>query len=446
MRIAFVSQPWDYGFPPTESVAILIWELARRLAAPPHGHDVVVYARTDPEDERDEVHEGVTYRYLPMRFQRTVNRIEELEERRPSLRLFASPLYHADYAYQVARDLHANRCDLVVVNNFSQFLPVIRRANPATHVFLYMHCDWLSLLQPRQLDRRLKHADVILGVSDWVTNGVRAALPAHADRCFTLHCGVDTEVFSPRDGGQGSMGRLLFISRISPEKGVHVLLDAFTQVLERAPHAELDLVGEEAVVAEGMLVALSHDTRLQGLRRFYGRSYLKSLMDGVDPAAASRLRFSGWIPHEQVADHCRQADVYVNASLCEAFGLGGVEAMACGLPVVATRVGGAVETVEEGSTGYLVEPDDPSALAEAVLHLLEDDGLRQAMGAAGRRRALELFSWERAAQRLCELYHRGRYQALPKRQRRAPASPTAVASLRGQVGKVLDGIRHEGMR
>ncbi|MDP8930098.1 MAG: hypothetical protein M3O70_16400 [Actinomycetota bacterium] len=52
MRIAFVSQPWDYGFPPTESVAILVWELARRLVAAPHGHEVIVYARTDPEDVR----------------------------------------------------------------------------------------------------------------------------------------------------------------------------------------------------------------------------------------------------------------------------------------------------------------------------------------------------------------------------------------------------------
>ncbi|MDQ4130876.1 MAG: glycosyltransferase family 4 protein, partial [Actinomycetota bacterium] len=416
------------------------------LAEAPHSHDVVVYARTDPEDERDEVHEGVTYRYLPMRFQRTVHRVEELEERRPGLRLFASPFYHADYAFQLARELRTNPCDLVVVNNFSQFLPAIRRANPTAQVFLYMHCDWLSLLQPRQLARRLRHADLILGVSDWVTNGIRAALPTYADLCFTLHCGVDTEVFSPRDEGKGSTRRLLFISRISPEKGVHVLLDAFAQVLERAPDVELDLVGQEAVVAEGMLVALSHDARLQGLRRFYGRSYLESLMYRVGPAVASRLRFSGWIPHDQVADRCRQADVYVSASLCEAFGLGGVEAMACGLPVVATRVGGAVETVEEGATGYLVEPDDPAALAEAILRLLEDDGLRQAMGAAGRRRALELFSWGRAAQHLCELYQRGRDRAAAGRHRRIPARRRTVASFEPARPEDSRHIRHEGLR
>ncbi|MFN2555478.1 MAG: glycosyltransferase family 4 protein [Nitriliruptorales bacterium] len=435
MRIAFVSQPWDYGFPPTESVAVVIWELARRLAAAPHEHDVVVYARTDPEDERDEVHEGVTYRYLPMRFQRTVNRIEELEERRPGLRLFATPWYHADYALQVARDLRTHGCDLVVVNNFSQLLPIIRRWNPASQVFLYMHCDWLSLLGPRRLSRRLRHADLVLGVSESVTNGTRASLPDYADRCVTLHCGVDTRVFSPRSGRRDSTRRLLSIGRISPEKGVHVLLEAFAKILERVPEAELDLVGQEAVVAEGMLVALSPDPRVQGLRRFYGRSYLESVTDQLDPSVLSRVRFSGWLPHEQVADHCRDADVYVSASLCESFGLGAVEAMACVLPVVATRVGGAMETVKEGSTGLLVEPDDPSALAEAVLRLLEDDGLRRAMGAAGRRRALEVFSWERAAEHLSALYSRGRDQPPPQRPRRLRGSREAVGSLRETSGK-----------
>ncbi len=421
MRVAFVSQPWDYGFPPTESVAILIWELARRLAAAPHDHEVIVYARCDREDERDEVHEGVTYRYLPMRFPRTVNRMEDLAERRPGLRVFASRIYHADYALDIARNLRATPCDLVIVNNFSQFLPVIRRSNPAAQVFLYMHCDWLSLLDPRRLARRLEHADLVLGVSDWVTNGARAALPTYAERCVTLHCGVDTETFSHGNGGRDSARRLLFVTRISPEKGVHVLLEAFAKVLERVPDAELDLVGQEQVVAEGMLVALSDDVRLQDLHRFYGRSYLQSLIDRLDPSVASRLRFSGWVPHEQVADHCREADVYVSASLCEAFGLGGVEAMACGLPVVATRVGGTLETVEEGSTGLLVEPDDPSALAEAILRLFEDDGLRHAMGAAGRRRAVELFSWDRAAEHLWELYRRRRGQPVPLRGRRVSA-------------------------
>ncbi|MDP8930099.1 MAG: glycosyltransferase family 4 protein [Actinomycetota bacterium] len=368
----------------------------------------------------------MTYRYLPLRFQRTLNRMEELEERRPGLRLFASSLYHPDYALGVARDLRTNPCDLVVVNNFSQFLPVLRRAVPNAQVFLYMHCDWLSLLEPRRLARRLKHAHLVLAVSDAVTSGARAALPSFADRCVTLHCGVDTEVFSPRGEGRESAHRLVFVARISPEKGLHVLLDAFAKVLQRVPDAVLDIVGQEQMVAEGMLVGLSNDVRVRDLRRFYGRSYLESLQERLDPAVASRVTFSGWVPHPEVAEHCREADVYVSASLCEAFGLGGVEAMACGLPVVGTRVGGLVETVEQGSTGFLVDPDDPSALAEAILRVLENDELRHTLGAAGRRRALELFSWERAAERLWELYRRGASQDASAR---APSGSASASSL-----------------
>ncbi|MDQ3932614.1 MAG: glycosyltransferase family 4 protein [Actinomycetota bacterium] len=406
MRIAFVSQPWDYGFPPTESIAILIWEMGRRLAASPREHEVIVYARTDPDDERDELHEGVTYRYLPIRFPRTVNRMEGLAEGRPGLRLFASSLYHADYALEVARDLREQPCDLVVVNNFSQFLPVVRRANRTARVFLYMHCDWLSTLNTRRLARRLRHADLVLGVSDWVTEGARTALPVPEERFATLHPGVDTVAFSPGTPSRDRRRKLVFVNRISPEKGVHILLEAFEKVLEQVPDVELDIVGDEQVVPEEMLVALSDDWRVQDLRRFYGRSYREILKEQLSPAAASRVTFSGWIPRPEVADHFRSADIYVSASLWEPFGLGVVEAMACRLPVVATRVGGMTETVDEGSTGFLVEPGDPAALAEPLVRLLQNDELRLAIGAAGRRRVLKRFTWDRAVEMLLTHYER----------------------------------------
>lgn len=435
MRVAFVLQPWDYGFPATESVAILVWEMARRLAAPPHEHEVIVYARTDPEDARDELHEGVTYRYLPMRFPRAVSRMEELAERWPGLRVFASPLYHADYALEVARDLRANPCDLVVVNNLSQFLPVVRRANRTARVFLYMHCDWLSRLNPGRLARRLKHADLVLGVSDWVTEGARAAVPVPAERFATLHPGVDTAAFSPGAPSQDRPRRLVFVSRISPEKGVHVLLDAFEKVLEQVPDVELDIVGDEQVVAEEMLVPLSDDERVQDLRRFHGRSYRDMLQEQLTPDVASRVTFSGWVPRPHVADRLRSGDIYVSAALCEPFGLGVVEAMACRLPVVATRVGGMVETVDEGATGCLVEPGNPSALAEPLVRLLQDDELRLALGAAGRRRVLKRFTWDRAVEILLTRYERCQHVPLAGSRGRGVRHAAGVVSASSGRGR-----------
>jgi glycosyltransferase involved in cell wall biosynthesis len=78
--------------------------------------------------------------------------------------------------------------------------------------------------------------------------------------------------------------------------------------------------------------------------------------------------------------------------------------MAAGVPVIATRVGGMTEIVEEGRNGLLVESGNASALAEAILQLLSDDDLRESMGKAGHQRSLEVFSWERIAENLLNQY------------------------------------------
>jgi len=80
--------------------------------------------------------------------------------------------------------------------------------------------------------------------------------------------------------------------------------------------------------------------------------------------------------------------------------------MAAGVPCVATRSGATVETIKDNETGFLVEKDDPAALAQAILRLLDNDRMREAMGRAARQRALEQFTWDRAAQRTLDRYLR----------------------------------------
>jgi len=90
----------------------------------------------------------------------------------------------------------------------------------------------------------------------------------------------------------------------------------------------------------------------------------------------------------------------------EAFGCTPVEAMAAGTPVVATRSGGIVETIRDHETGFLVERNDSHALAEAVLKLLENDPLRESMGRAARRRAVEHFHWDTIVAAMYDRYQR----------------------------------------
>ena len=114
-----------------------------------------------------------------------------------------------------------------------------------------------------------------------------------------------------------------------------------------------------------------------------------------DLGIADDCEFTGALPHPATLDTIARSDIFVLPSARESFGVVTAEAMAAGLPVVATEVGGSVDLVEEGVTGYLVPPGDPSAIASRLRILLENRELRKALGDAGRRRVGERFSFAR---------------------------------------------------
>jgi starch synthase len=134
------------------------------------------------------------------------------------------------------------------------------------------------------------------------------------------------------------------------------------------------------------------------------------------------------VPVEDVVQLYSHASLFVCPSVYEPFGLINLEAMACGTPVVATRVGGIPEVVLDGETGQLVPPRDPAALADAVRRLLADPGRAAEFGAAGRRRVEARFSWDRIAERTLEVY------------REAIASPRGTSL--GLPAKLGHGLPH----
>jgi glycosyltransferase involved in cell wall biosynthesis len=116
------------------------------------------------------------------------------------------------------------------------------------------------------------------------------------------------------------------------------------------------------------------------------------------------VSFTGSVPHRQLISFYKDADVFVFPSVWnEPFGMPIVEAMAAGVPVVSTRGGGIPEIVVDGKTGLLVERGDASALAEAILRLLSNENLREAIIRDAHERAVELLSWEKIVENL--LYH-----------------------------------------
>ncbi|MET9962427.1 glycosyltransferase [Streptomyces sp. NPDC006326] len=201
-----------------------------------------------------------------------------------------------------------------------------------------------------------------------------------ADKADLVPCGVDTERFRP-DGPVAERTaaypyRLLQLGRIVPRKGAAVSIAA----LALLPEAELLVAGGPP---PGRLGADPEVRRLRALAQ--------------DAGVADRVRFLGGVPCEEVPALMRSADVVLCPADYEPFGIVPLEAMACGRPVVASAVGGQLDTVADGETGRLVPPGDPRALADAVAALLADAALRRAYGAAGRRRVLSRYGWDRVA-------------------------------------------------
>ncbi|NWF81524.1 MAG: glycosyltransferase family 4 protein [Chloroflexi bacterium] len=196
--------------------------------------------------------------------------------------------------------------------------------------------------------------------------------------------GIDIGLFHPRGrdqawrqaaGADEATPLLLFVGRLQPWKGVETALRALALI----PGAHLAIAGDGE-----------------------DRTRLERLVAELDLAA--RVRFLGAVERQALPWLYSSADLLVATShASETFGIGLVEAQACGLPVVATRFGGFPEVVDEGHTGLLVPPRDPAALAGAVNALLADPGRRTAMAAAGPAWAAQ-FSWSAVADRIESVY------------------------------------------
>jgi len=436
MKIAVVDQPFGNIILPWTgvggSIDIWIYEMARRLA---RSCDVIVYTKRDRYQKKVDCDQGVRYRRVSTAFDEWYtymsSAIDKLE-RSPGGRalsrnirrifffrnvkrpLFASSVYYLTYTLQVAKNLKKEKCDIVHLINFSQFVSIIRAFNPKIKIVLNMTCEWLTQLNRKMIESRLREVDLVIGCSDYITKTIRCHFPEFAKRCETAYNGVDINRFIGKydhnQTKQNGAKRLLFVGRVSPEKGLHILLNAFQKVVKRYPQAQLEIVGPTRVpLPQEFLATLSDDEKVSHLASFYhgssGRSYFSYLhRQVISLNIANNVTFTGFVPNLQVINNYQNADILVNPSFSEAFGMSLIEAMACQVPVVATRVGGMTEIVEDGKTGILVEPGDAPALAKAILHFLSDEDLRSSMGRTARKRAVELFSWEKIVENLLYQY------------------------------------------
>lgn len=406
MKIAFIAHPLDAVKPPLQSsMGIIICALASRLAK---RHQVSVYLRGSRRKKTEQL-KGLTYHHVPTLWDKLLLSVFQpvLEKFYPDHKLFSYQIYYLFYILQVALELRKGQYDAVYLLNYTQFVPVIRLLNPKIRLALHMQGEWLSQLDRKQMLKRTRKADLIMGVSDYITRKIIDRLPELKEKCITLFNGVDAEHFA-EDAVPAPIPDkpklAVFVGRVSPEKGVHILVDAFNKVLQKHPNCLLKIVGPEWIVPKKYIVALSEEQNVAELASFFDRSYVEQLKERIKPEFKDKIVFTGHVPLKDLRSYYAEADILVNPSFSESFGMTLVEAMASEVPVVATSVGGMTEIVEDGETGFLVAPGDVDGLADAMGKLLGNEKLLNAMKKPARARAVNFFSWDKQAARLEQCY------------------------------------------
>ena len=363
-------------------------ELAAALAA--DGHEVRVYTRRDNPDLPVVVPLGV--RVDVVHVPAGPPRLLPKDDLLPYMGEFAEwmaadwrregmpEVAHAHFWMSGLAAVTAGRaCDVPVVQTYHALGSVKRR-----------HQGAADTSPPRRIaDERMlgRSVDaVIVQAREEIDELVRLGVPRR--RMELVPSGVNTDRFAaagpavPRDPRRP---RILTVARLVERKGIEDLIRALPAV----PDAELIVVGGPP---EAGLGTDAYARRLESVARACR----------VD----DRVRLAGAVPAHEMPAWYRSADVLAATPWYEPFGLTALEAMACGVPVVASAVGGLADTVVDGITGDLVPPREPAVLARTLRRLLADDGRRAAYGAAAVDRAVQSYSWTRIAGRMAGVYAR----------------------------------------
>ena len=242
-------------------------------------------------------------------------------------------------------------------------------------------------------DRIVASADVLIASTDDEWGHLACLYKASHDRLKTVYPGVDHSRFSAGDRSEArrrlglaqDAAVLLCVGRIQPLKGLGLAVEALGQ---------LGPVVDRPV----QLLVLGGASGRSGAREI---DHLKAT--AVRAGVADRVSFLGPVPHEATPDHYRAADVVLVCSYSESFGLSALEAQACGIPVVATDVGGLSHVVVDGRSGFLTADRDASVFAGHIKTLLADDDMTRLFSNAALASARR-FTWERTATELQELY------------------------------------------
>ncbi|NGY62219.1 glycosyltransferase family 1 protein [Lentzea sp. NEAU-D13] len=369
------------------------------------GHEVVVYTRRDDPrtPARTRVRAGYEVVHVPSGPARRITGDE-------------ATAHAGDFARFLSTDWNTNRPDVVHAQGWLSGITAVLGARhsqvPVVQTFHTLGADLQrhqdendSLAMKRLAVERLLGQEVarIVATCSGEAEDVLKMGISRAKLSVIPH-GVDLNLFTPQGvvAKRNGVRRIVSVGRLLPHQGFDDLIRALTSLED----AELVIVGGGSV--NGRLRGDTEARRLRALARVRG--------------VAHRVTLAGHLRHHELPALLRSADVVACTPWYESFGVAALEAMACGVPVVATSVGGFVDTVVNGQTGIQVPPRNPGAIAKALRTLLPNDTRRELLGAAGHDRMHARYSWHRIVSELMQVYTAARRssstgsQTVPLRQ------------------------------
>jgi len=225
----------------------------------------------------------------------------------------------------------------------------------------------------------IKYATRVTAVSPWVAEAIQN-YPQNPGNIEIMGNGVDTNDFKPADQNERREKVVLTVGRLGPGKGLHDLIEAAGVVIQEIPEARFLIVGEGNLRAS--LEKLIHQRRLENCIQMTGH-------------ISNRAR---------LIDLFRKASLFVLPSHHEGLPTVLLEAMACGCPVLATRIGGIPYVIQDGENGRLISPGNVRELSQGIIHLLENCQLSISLGRQAHKTVEERFSWETIGAQFVQLY------------------------------------------
>jgi glycosyltransferase involved in cell wall biosynthesis len=310
-------------------------------------------------------------------------------------RFFMQRMYPKSMAMTLKRSARGyfEDCDVIHAHNaFPDAVAAVNAFGGSFPVVVTVHGSDVNMFAAKpdlrpDIVRALNEAACIICVSDSLKTSLREM--GVRTNCEVIPNGVDTGLFAPGDrtaacerlGLDPERPRLLYVGNFVKVKGIDYLISAMPAVLEKYPDCELILLGAER-----------------------GQTAVKEYQARIDAAGiGDSVKIEFRIPHDELPARMQSSDILVLPSVKEGFGLVAAEALACGIPVVATRSGGPESIVKDGQ-GFLVSPCDHEALGEGILRALGGDGLLNSAALADSVRAR--FSIEAVCERIAGVYDR----------------------------------------